>query len=85
MEVDLCQTYAAVLSIFLPKCDQTVTPVSTEFSQFIPVSVEDASFAIGKKKKRLLQKFSPLMHIFRVIFQAFGKNKPGLPASMKQI
>lgn len=70
--------------IFLPKCDQNVTPVSTEFSQFIPVSVEDASFAIGKKKKTAPE-VSPLMHIFRVIFQAFSKNKPGLPASMKQI
>lgn len=59
MEVDLCQTYAAVLSIFLPKCDQTVTPVSTEFSQFIPVSVEDASFAIGKKKKKTAPEVFP--------------------------
>lgn len=77
----MCQIRAAVLFIFLAKCGQNVTPVSTEFSQFILVSVEDASFTIGGKKTA--PEVSSLMHIFRVIFQAFGKNKPGLPTSMR--
>lgn len=60
----MCQTHAAVLSVFLPKHDQDVIPVSTEFTQFTLASVEDASSVI--EKTRLIQKLS-LMCMFRII------------------
>lgn len=62
---------AAFLSIFLPKCDQNITPVGTKLSQFTPVSIEYAFFIAGKTA---LEAFPPL-HIFRIIFQAFSRIK----------
>lgn len=50
MEVGVCQKHAAILFVFLSKCDQKITPVITEFSQFVLVSMDYESFAIGTKK-----------------------------------